>query len=314
VLKLDDCIGPRVSKAISEMVPQDIIMLENVRFHKEEMVDDDAFSKELCAGKDFIVFDGFPQAHRKHASTTGIERHLPVVAGMYLEKEVSTLSRLLEGPQHPFTVIIGGAKISDKVDAINNLIHMVDTILVGGAVANVFLRAQGHDLGSSFVEDVFVDKAKKEKKDWVAYAKEILALAESLGKKIIIPTDLVISNNDKTKIININEESIPEGFMALDIGIETIKNFSDIIFKSKTVFINGPMGKFEDEKYSQGSKAILEAMRQVSGETIIAGGDTIDVTRRYAKLDYYTHISLAGGATLEFLAGKQLPALLPLTE
>lgn len=314
VMKIDDCVGVEVDKKIAEMKEGEILMLENVRFHKEEMVDDDEFAKELCKGKEYIVFDGFPQAHRKHASTTGIERHLPAVAGMYLEREVATLTRLLEDPQHPFTVIIGGAKISDKVDAVNNLIHKVDTILVGGAVANVFLKAKGSELGSSFIEDVFVDKAKKEKKDWVVYAKEILNLAESLGKEIITPTDVVISNGTETKVVDITRESIPEGWMALDIGSTSIEIFSDVIFRSKTVFINGPMGKFEDEKYAEGSKAILSAMKQVSGDTIIAGGDTIDVAHRYAKLDDYTHISLAGGATLEFLAGKQLPALLPLME
>ena len=316
--KIDDCIGPLVDSKIARMKEGDILMLENLRFHGEEMIDDDVFALALCKGKDFIVFDGFPQAHRIHASTTGIERHLPAVAGLYLQHEIEILSKLLENPQRPFTIIIGGAKISDKVDAINNLLNMADTILVGGAVANVFLKAQGWALGSSFVEDVFVDKVKREKKDWVQEARDILKQAESLGKTIILPKDLVISDGVLTKIINIAAEEVPAGWMALDIGPETQKDFCNIILQSKTIFLNGPMGKFEDEKFSPGSRAVFDAMKNAGknflSETIIAGGDTIDAARRYGNLDDYSHASLAGGATLEFLAGKELPALVPLME
>ncbi len=313
VAKADDCIGPLVLEKISAMQSKDILMLENVRFYQEEMVDDDAFAEKLCAGKDLIVFDGFPQAHRMHASTSGIERHLPAVAGMYLEMEVNMLSNLLEKPEHPFTVIIGGAKISDKVDAIRNLLKIADTILVGGAVANVFLKAVGFALGSSFIEDVFVDKAKREKKDWVEDAGEILKEAETLGKKIIIPKDLVISDNISIKVVSA-PEGVPEGWRALDIGLQTQSEFSDVILKSKTVFLAGPIGKFEDEKFSTGSKAVLMAMKNVDGSTIIAGGDTIGMVRKYGNLEDYSHVSLAAGATLEFLAGKELPALVPLMQ
>ena len=307
--KVDDCIGEEVERRIIAMQAGDILMLENVRFYKEETDDDDEFAKKLCIGKDYIVFDGFPQAHRIHASTTGIERHLPAVAGLYLESEVKMLSKLLESPERPFTVIIGGAKISDKADAVNNLLKIADKVLVGGAVANVFLKAQGHELGSSFVEDVFVDEKKREKKDWVVYAKEIL---ETYKDKIICPTDLVISDGVSTKVINITFDKVPENWAALDIGPETQKMFSDIIEKSKTVFLAGPMGKFEDKNFTQGSEAILTAMKKVNGETIIAGGDTIAMTRQYGNLEDYSHVSLAAGATLEFLAGKTLPALMPL--
>ncbi len=309
VVKVDDCIGDIVDKRIAEMKSGDILMLENVRFYPEEMVDNDIFAEKLCKGKDIIVFDGFPQAHRVHASTTGIERYLPAVAGFYLEKEVNMLSELLENPQKPFTVIIGGAKISDKVDAIRNLLHLADTFLVGGAVANVFLKAQGRELGSSFIEDVFVDKVKREKKDWVEDAKSILDQAESLGKKIITPTDVVISDGNSKKIIGITKEGVPNGWMALDIGPETEKIFSNIIQNSKTVFINGPVGKTSDDKFIEGTQSIINAMKKVAGETIVVGGDTIDAFRKYGNLEDYTHISLAGGATLEFLAGKELPAL-----
>lgn len=309
VMKIDECIGPVVEDKIKNMQSGDILMLENVRFHKEEMIDDDEFAKKLCTGKDMIVFDGFPQAHRMHSSTTGILRHLPSVAGLYLEKEVTMLSSLLRNPKRPFTVIIGGAKISDKVDAINNLMHMADTILIGGAVANVFLKAEGKELGNSFIEDVFVDKIKREKKDWVLYARDILKSAELAGKKIIYPSDLIISDDVFIKTIDITKEGVPPGWMALDIGPDSRKNFCEIINSSQTVFINGPMGKSEDKRFAEGSESILNAMKNVQGETIIAGGDTIDLVRNHGNLEDYSHISLAGGATLEFLAGKKLPAL-----
>ena len=302
--KVDDCVGLMVEEKIKNMQRGDILMLENVRFHKEEMIDDDEFAKQLCIGKDLVVFDGFPQAHREHASTTGILRHLPAVAGLYLAQEVNMLSGLLQNPGRPFVVLIGGAKISDKVDAVNNLLKIADKVLVGGAVANVFLKAQGKMMGDSFIEDVFVDEKKREKKDWVAYAKEIM---QSYGEKIIYPEDLVISEGVSTKVIT--TEEIPIGWAAFDIGSKTQKQFSDLIEKSKMIFLAGPMGKFEDERFAEGSKAVLRAMKDTSGQTIIAGGDTISMARQYGNLDDYTHVSLAAGATLEFLAGKELPVL-----
>ena len=286
VAKIDECIGSLVDEKINNMHAGDILMLENVRFHAEEMIDDDEFAKKLCIGKDLVVFDGFPQAHRIHASTTGIERHLPSVAGFYLQHEVEILTNLIENPARPFTV------------------------LIGGAVANVFLKAQGRDLGSSFIEDVFVDEKKREKKDWIVYAKEIL---QKYKDKVICPEDVVISDGVTVRNIDISIERVPKGWTALDIGPKTQKLFTEMILKSKTVFWAGPMGKFEDEKFILGSQAILNAMKNVSknlsGETIIAGGDTIDVARKYGSLEDYSHVSLAGGATLEFLAGKELPAL-----
>lgn len=312
VMKADDCIGPEVEAKIAALKEGEILMLENVRFHKEEMADDDGFARELCRGKDVLVFDGFPQAHRIHASTTGIERHLPAVAGLYLGGEVETLATLLENPARPFTVVIGGAKISDKVDAVNNLLELADRVLLGGAVANVFLHAQGRNLGGSFFEDVFVDEKKREKKDWVEYAKEILKKYEG---KIVCPEDVIISDGISSKTVDILSEEIPDKWMAVDIGPKTGKKFSDIIGASGTVFMAGPMGKFEDERFTQGTIAVLGAMKDLSlagRKTIIAGGDTIDVARRYSDLGDYSLVSLAGGATLEFLAGKELPALVPL--
>lgn len=312
VMKINECIGEEADKKIRNLKNGEILMLENVRFYKEEMIDDDNFAKELCKGKDLIVFDGFPQAHRMHSSTTGIQRYLRSYAGFYLEKEVKMLSKLLVNPKHPFTVVIGGAKISDKVDAINNLLRLADTVIVGGAVATIFLKAQGRNLGDSMTEDVFVDKARREKKDWVLYAKDILKEAEKLGKKIITPSDLVVSNGLSKGVVDINIGEVPKGWMALDIGPETRKKFAKIIEESRTVFMNGPMGKSEDSSFAQGSAEVLDALKKNKGETIIAGGNTIDLIRDYGKISDFTYVSLAGGATLEFLAGKELPALVPL--
>ena len=311
--KIDDCVGLKVRDAIAEMKSGQILMLENTRFHSKEMIDDDSFAQELAKNGELVVFDGFPQAHRIHASTTGILRHLSGCAGFYLEKEVKALTSLMKNPKKPFTLVIGGAKISDKVDAINNLFDLADIILVGGGVANVFLKAEGKKMGDSFVEDVFVDKVKKEKKDWVVYAKEILA--KDLKNKIRTPVDLVIgdslelSENTREVVVGQKPDLVPSGWVALDIGPQTQKLFTEIISQSRTVFWNGPMGKFEDKRFSAGSRAVAEAVGANRGTTVIAGGDTIGVAKKYADLDSFSHVSLAGGATLEFLAGKKLPVL-----
>ena len=307
--KADDCVGEKVEAKIAQMKPGELLMLENVRFYKEENEDDDEFAKQLAQGKDLIVFDGFPQAMRIHASTTGIERHLPAVAGLYLEGEVNMLGTLLENPSRPFTVIIGGAKISDKVDAVNNLLPLADKVLVGGAVANVFLKARGLELGKSFVEDVFVDSKRREKRDWVEYAKEIL---EKYKDKIVCPKDSVISDGTDSKTIRLFSEEIPRDWSALDIGPATVEYFGDIIKTSGTVFLAGPMGKFEEDKFGEGSRGIIAAFKEAKGNTIIAGGDTIAMAQKYGDIRDFSHVSLAGGATLDFLAGKELPALIPL--
>jgi phosphoglycerate kinase len=310
VKKVDDCIGPAVEEKISQMQRGEILMLENVRFYKEENDDDDEFAKKLCAGKDIVVFDGFPQAMRVHASTTGILRHLPGVAGLYMAGEVEALSNILEEPSRPFTAIIGGAKISDKIDAVNNLLKIADKVLVSGAVANVFFKALGKDVGGSFVEDVFVDAKRREKRNWTEYAKEIL---EKYGSKIIYPLDSVASSGDEKNILNLNE-NVPPEWSILDIGPKTIETYTEIIKRSGTVFLAGPAGQFETEKFSTGSASIVKAMVESGANTIIAGGDTIEMAKRFTRLECFSHVSLAGGAALEFLAGKKLPVLEMLTQ
>jgi phosphoglycerate kinase len=310
VKKVDDCVGEEVQSQVANLGAGELLMLENVRFYPEEDVDDDEFAKNLSIGYDLVVFDGFPQAHRVHSSTTGILRHLPGVAGLYLEKEVSELEKLIRNPAKPFTVVIGGAKVSDKVDAVNSLIEETNYILVGGGTANVFLKASGYEVGDSFLEDAFVDKKKKVKRDWVEYAGEILG---EFGDKIMIPEDVVISDGSETRVIDV-AEGIPAGWKALDIGPKTTEAFSKIINNSKTVFWNGPMGVFENEGFEKGSAAIAQAMEKSEAVTVISGGDTVEAAKNFADTTKITHLSLAGGASLEFLAGKELLVLKMLME
>jgi phosphoglycerate kinase len=309
VKKLDDCIGPEVEKEVFQMKPKDIVLLENVRFHPEEMLDRDEFASKLAMLGEIMIQDAFPQVHRIHASITGIPRHIPTVAGLYLEKEIKELSRLVKNPEHPFVAIIGGAKISDKIDALTNLINVADQILLGGGVANVFLKAAGKDVGNSYIEDVWVDKAKKVKKDFVSIAKDLIIKNPN---KIKLPLDMVATNNlkkpNQTKIINI-ESHIPSNWVFVDIGPKTQKLYSEIISMAKTVFWNGPVGVFENKEFSTGTKSIVNTIAETNNISIISGGDTIAAINQFSLAKKFTHLSVAGGATLEFLAGKVLPGI-----
>lgn len=288
-----DCIGSKRKEIISEMKPKDILMLENVRFHHEEDANDPGFAKALTEDCDYIVFDGFPQAHRVNASTTGILEYLPSCAGFYFESEYEALRNLLAHHKRPFTLVVGGAKASDKSEAVYNLYNKVDQILVGGGPANVFLKARGYDMSDSLVEDFQIDPTKID--------------------KIKVPADLLIGNSlenpTEAEIFSTRANVIPNGWAALDIGPETAKEYSEIIKKSKTVFWAGPMGMFENEMFSAGTKAIAQAMCETSAETIVGGGDTIEALNKLGDPKKIDHVSLAGGATLDFLAGKTLPVI-----
>ncbi len=283
VKHVNDCIGKLVDQEISQMQNGDILMLENTRYYKEDYEENDEFAKELTKGKDIIVYDGFPQAHRAVSSTTGILKLLPSYPGFYFTNEIENLSGLLDNPVRPFTLIIGGAKISDKVGAIENLIDKVDHVLVGGGPANAFLQHQGMDMEGSLIEKDLDGK--------------LGGLMDRLleTNKIVLPIDLKYSNDAPRK--------------ALDIGKQTQDKFKDIIEKSETIFWAGPMGVFEKDDFSAGTKAVAEAMESISAKTIIAGGDTIAALNKLGNSQKIGYISLAGGATLEFLAGKELPVI-----
>lgn len=306
---LSDCVGPSVTSALSSLQQGSLLMLENVRFHPSEEPDDDSFATELASGYDLCVFDAFPQSHRIHASTTGLERHLDSFAGLYLESEYTHLSSLINSPAHPFTVIIGGAKISDKVEAVKNLMNLADNFLIGGAIANIFLKARGFNMGASYIEEVSVQENHQ---DWVSFAKELLATHPD---KIHLPIDLVITDNLKnpkeSQTIS-TANAIPDTWAAVDIGPETVKHFATFIASSQTIFWNGPLGLVSNNSFVTGSKEVLLAIAGTQATKIIAGGDTIPLVNEYSTPENFTYLSLAGGATLEFLSGHPLPALQPL--
>lgn len=306
IKKINHCLGSEATRAVSKLKPKEILMLENVRFYPQEEQNSHQFAQKLTHNYDLCVFDAFPQAHRIAASTTGIQKYLPTFAGLYLEKEYLALSRLATNPQPPFTIIIGGAKISDKIKAIKNLLSLADTFLVGGAVANVFLKAQGKNIASSLV--------KNRSQNYLKLAQEILSLSPS---KIKLPLDLIITNNlqnpTSTKIITTSKtQLIPPHWAIVDIGPLTQKVFSQIIKKSQTIFWNGPLGLTTNNLFTSGSKAILKTISQNKNTTIIAGGSTVALVNKFSQPEKFTFTSLGGGATLRLLANKPLPALDPL--
>lgn len=313
-----DCIGEEVIHKLQRLKYGGIVMLENVRFHSEENNNDQAFAKQLCSGFEFIVFDGFPQAHRDTPSTTGILNFLPGCAGLYFEKEYSSLNGLLNNAQKPFTLIIGGAKTSDKIDAIKNLYDSADIILVGGGAANAFLKAEGKEMGNSYYET---------EKDSVKMAQEVLNKTpqndsyknfkienEVELKKVMLPYDLALGANkeDNISIMAIveNETAPVKGELgAMDLGPITQTVYKEIIMQSKTVFWAGPVGVYENPVFSNGTKMIVQSICETTAYTIVAGGDTIDALNKFGDAKRVNHISLAGGATLDFLSNKKLPVV-----
>jgi len=300
VKKLDDCVGPEVRDAVSRMEPKDVILLENVRFHPEEEKNDVGFARELASLADIFVNDAFGTAHRAHATTAGIASFIPGYAGFLMEKEISALGRLLENPERPFTAVIGGAKVSDKVGVLKNLIQKVDTLLIGGGMANTFLLAQGRNVGKSLSEP-----------DKVEEARAVMEKANTLGKTIVLPVDVVVAEKPEVgvpyKVVSVDQ--VPSSMMILDIGSETRKRFSEEIAKSKTVFWNGPMGVFEVEPFRGGTLEIAGAMAAVDGFTVVGGGDSLSAVEMSGLGDKIDHLSTGGGASLEFLEGRELPGV-----
>lgn len=310
VKKINDCIGPARDQAIADLRPGELLLLENVRFYPEEALNKKSFAQLLVQGIDVIVFDAFAQAHRVHASTVGIAGLRPIVAGELFEKEISQLQQLATRPKRPFVVIIGGAKISDKVATLEHLAVKADKILLGGGVANVFMKAQGIPIGASYIEDTFIDQARRKKVDFVKLAQRLLA---TYPQKFVLPLDY-ISANEKvekalTEPIDIAKETIDSRWMFLDIGPKTIEQFKTIIQTAETVFWNGPMGVFELPQFEKGTEALAQTIAQLDAQTVIGGGDTERVVQRYGLEGQFSHVSTGGGATMEYLSGKVLPIM-----
>lgn len=311
VKHLPETIGPKVTNFISKMKPSQMVMLENTRFYPGEEADDDKFAKQLAQNGDLMVMDAFGHAHRVHASTTGIPRHIPSVAGLYLDGEIKVFDKLKANPQKPLTLIVGGTKVFDKIKAIRNLIDKADHVLVGGAVANNFLKAQNIKVANSFLEEPFVDKAKKKKINPVTEAAKLL---KEYPDKIIIPQDLVatdsIKNPQDHKVIDLSKnQSIPDNWTFLDIGPQTIKKFIKIISKSQTVFWDGPLGMYEDSRFRQGTLKTAEAVAEHPQTSILAGGDTAALAENFGLFFRYSHVSVAGGATLQYIADRPMPGI-----
>jgi phosphoglycerate kinase len=301
VKKLNDCIGEEVEKEVNNMKPGEVILLENVRFHKEEEENNPEFAKKLASLGDIYVNDAFGTVHRAHASTAGVAQYLPAVAGLLIKKEIEIMGKALESPERPFLCILGGAKVSDKIGVIRNLLEKVDVLIIGGGMMFTFLKAMGYEVGKSKLEE-----------DKVDLAKEFMEISKKRGVKLLLPDDAVvvkeISENADTKIKDVNKFEVDD--IGVDIGPKSIEKFKVEIEKAKTIIWNGPMGIFEIDKFAKGTEEIAKAIAENKNcVSIIGGGDTVSAVSKFGLEDKFTHISTGGGASLEFLEGKVLPGI-----
>ena len=306
----EDCVGEKAETAVAALKDGDVLLLENLRFHKEEEENDEEFAERLAGLCDLYVNDAFGTAHRAHASTAGITKHVEKsAAGLLMEKELEYLGRVLESPERPFVAILGGAKVSDKIPVINSLIDRhVDKILIGGAMAYTFFKAQGFNTGKSLVEDEMMDTAR-----------EIKARAEAEGVRLVLPTDhqVVDSYDPLNSRKTIPVEFTNQGLVGLDIGRETVALFAKEVEDAKTIIWNGPMGVFEEKGFEEGTVGVARAVADAAerGATVIVGGgDSVSAVEQAGVADKITHISTGGGATLEFLAGDELPGVAALND
>lgn len=303
----EDCVGEEVEKRVAGMANGDVLLLENLRFHPEEETNDDGFARRLASLGDVYVNDAFGTAHRAHASTAGVTAFLPIaVAGFLMEKEIEYLGRALGTPKRPFLAILGGAKVSGKLEVVQNLLDRVDALLVGGGMACTFLKARGLDVGASLVEEDLVDVARETQED-----------AERKGIAMLLPVDAVIAEKVEAGAVQkrVPVGNIPPGWRMLDIGPETVKIFSEAIVGAMTVVWNGPMGVFEIPGFSDGTEAVAKAMASLEGRTsIVGGGDSVAAVNRLGLESRMSHVSTGGGASLEFLEGKVLPGIAALKD
>ena len=300
VIMASDVIGPDAKAKAAALKDGEILMLENVRFHKEEEKNDPAFAKELASLAEIFVNDAFGTAHRAHASTAGLADYLPAVCGYLIRKEIDIMGKALSNPARPFIAILGGKKVSDKIEVIENLIDKVDTLIIGGGMAYTFLKAKGYKIGNSICED-----------DKVELAKSLLEKAENKGVAIILPIGSIVGKEFKNDTDHkyVPSDDMPDGWMGMDIGSLTIEKFSKEIKKAKTIVWNGPMGVFEFENFANGTREVARAVAESSAISIVGGGDSAAAIEQLGFADKITHISTGGGAALEFLEGKVLPGI-----
>ncbi len=308
VLMAPDCIGSEAEKMAGELKGGEVLLLENLRFRAGEEANDEKFAQQLASLADVFIQDAFGTVHRAHASTSGVPKHLPSGAGFLLQKEMKYLKQALEEPERPFLAILGGAKISTKIGVIKNLLPKLDSLILGGAMAYTFLRAENIGTGSSMVEEDKIDTAG-----------EILQQASKKKVTVLLPLDHIIANkaSEDAQSKEISEVAIPEGWIGVDIGSFSVKRFSSAIKSAKTILWNGPMGIFEIDKFSQGTKAIAEAIAEATKKgsiSIVGGGDSVAAVTKSGLQENVSHISTGGGAALEFLEGKELPGIASLKD
>ncbi|TGE36674.1 phosphoglycerate kinase [Desulfosporosinus fructosivorans] len=300
-----DCVGDVAMEAVSKLQDGQVLLLENVRFHAEEEKNDPTFARDLATLAELFVNDAFGTAHRAHASTEGVTHYIPAFAGLLMQKEVEFMGNALERPDRPFVAIIGGAKVSDKIGVIENLLEKVDALIIGGGMANTFLKAQGFKVGKSLLEEEKLDLAK-----------QLIEKAKAKGVELELPIDVVVAKafeaNAPHRTVRVSE--IQEDEMALDIGSASAERFAARISTAKTVIWNGPMGVFEMDAFAKGTERVAQAVASCGGITIVGGGDSVAAVEKMGVADQMTHISTGGGASLEFLEGKVLPGVAALNE
>ncbi|MFS0780125.1 phosphoglycerate kinase [Bacillus sp. 1P06AnD] len=305
VAKANEAYGDAVKAQIEKMNDGDVLLLENVRFYPGEEKNDPELAKEFASLADIFVNDAFGAAHRAHASTEGIAKLIPAVSGFLMQKELDVLGKALSNPERPFTAIIGGAKVKDKIGVIENLLEMVDNLIIGGGLAYTFIKAQGHEIGESLLEE-----------DKIELAKTFMAKAKEKGVNFLMPVDAVIApefgENVETKVVDI--DAIPADWQALDIGPKTVELYAQTIKESKLVIWNGPMGVFEFDKFANGTKGVAQALADSGAYSVIGGGDSAAAVEKFHLGDKMSHISTGGGASLEFMEGKQLPGVVALND
>ncbi|PKF88212.1 phosphoglycerate kinase [Bacillus sp. BA3] len=306
VQKAEEAYGETVQSIIDNMQDGEILLLENVRFYPGEEKNDQELAKSFAALADVYVNDAFGAAHRAHASTEGIAHHLPAVAGLLMEKELSVLGKALSNPERPFTAIIGGAKVKDKIGVIENLLEKVDHLIIGGGLGYTFIKAQGHEIGNSLLEE-----------DKIELAKSFIESAKEKGVKLHLPIDAVVTAefSPDAETDNVDIDAIPKDKMALDIGPKTSELFADVIKSSKLVIWNGPMGVFEFDKFAKGTKTVAKALAEANDTySIVGGGDSAAAAEKFGLAEKMSHISTGGGASLEFMEGKELPGVVALND
>jgi len=302
VIRLGDCVGPEVESTAAHLEPGQVALLENLRFHPEEEENDLDFAQQLASLADVYVNDAFGTAHRAHASTAGVSQYLPSVSGLLMERELKVLGNALSNPVRPFVCILGGAKVSGKIGVIRNLLSKVDSFLLGGGMANTFLKAQGHEVGESLLEDESLPVARQ--------------IMEEAGGKLVLPVDVVVADafaaDAKAKTVSV--QKVPADWRILDVGPETLSLFEEKLASAKTVVWNGPMGVFEFPRFAAGTVTLAKILTETQATTIVGGGDSIAALRQAGLLNRMSHVSTGGGASLEFLEGKTLPGVAALED